>query len=566
MSRSAALFLLVLVPLAACMPPDAGDVAVEEAGGGSVATSPSTVVPSGEPDVAYAPFTLGALDLGSEVWPVGLALHEGSLFVADLHGPDLLRVEPASGAIVERLPVDGFFPAGLASADGRLYATDLYTDRIERLHPAQQRKEWPLPYYETWPWAVAVGDGHLFVLDARYRKVVVIDPVDGSEIRSFDAPGTRPSALAWDDGWLWSADVERREIFRIDPETGWVVHRLPSPALYPSGIAVDGDALLVSDLQAGKIFRVRPYAEAPRVEDHAERYRVDFRVDLAAVGAGEIRDIRTSLALPETRPGQRILGDLRFDPEPDAIETEPTGQRFAVFHLDALPAGARAQVKMSVDVEVSRVMFQIDPDRVGAPPMPLGPDLALALEDGRKYRLDSETVAERTDAALGDETRPYFRIRAIYEALADSITYDRSGGWGAAPTVLERGTGSCSEYTFALVAMLRSAGIPTRYVGAMVNRGPDGGVDFVYHRWAEVWFGEPWGWVPVDANHGASDKPEVRGDAFGSLEGRYLVTTVSYGESEHLDWSYNHDVRYEVVGEARLESETVAVWTRSNTR
>ncbi|MBW2257364.1 MAG: hypothetical protein JRI25_22590, partial [Deltaproteobacteria bacterium] len=54
------------------------------------------------------------------------------------------------------------------------------------------------------------------------------------------------------------------------------------------------------------------------------------------------------------------------------------------------------------------------------------------------------------------------------------------------------------------------------------------------------------------------------GDAFGSLKGRYLVTTVSYGESEHLDWSYNYDVRYEVVGEARLESETLAVWTKSD--
>jgi transglutaminase-like putative cysteine protease len=518
-------------------------------------------VPSGEPEVAYEPFTLGALDLGGEVWPVGLALHEGSLFVADLQGPALLRLDPSSGAITERLPVDGFFPAGLASAGDRLYFTDLHTDRIERLHPAEGRKEWPLPYYQTWPWAVAASDEHLFVLDSRYKKVVVIDPVDGSEIRSFAAPGKRPSALAWDSGWLWSADVERRELFRIDPKTGWVVHRVPSPAIYPSGIAVDGDALLVSDLQAGKVFRVRPYAEAPWIEDQSERYRVDFRMDLAAVGTGEIADIRTSLAIPETRPGQRLLGDLRFDPEPVAIETEPSGQRFAVFHLDALPAGERTQVKMSVDVEVSRAMFQIDPDQVVAPPDPLPSDLALSLEDGRKYQLDSETIAERTKAALGDEARPYFRTRAIYEALADSIEYDRSGGWGAAPTVLERGTGSCSEYTFALVAMLRSAGIPTRYVGALVKRGPDAGVDFVYHRWAEVWFGEPWGWVPVDANHGASEKPEVRSDAFGSLKGRYLVTTVSYGESEHLDWSYNYDVRYDVVGEARLESETLAVWT-----
>ena len=49
--------------------------------------------------------------------------------------------------------------------------------------------------------------------------------------------------------------------------------------------------------------------------------------------------------------------------------------------------------------------------------------------------------------------------------------YERSGGWNTAPIVLERGNGSCSEYTFVFISMCRAAGVPARYVGSVVERG-----------------------------------------------------------------------------------------------
>ena len=133
---------------------------------------------------------------------------------------------------------------------------------------------------------------------------------------------------------------------------------------------------------------------------------------------------------------------------------------------------------------------------------------------------------------------------------------------GAAPTVLERGTGSCSEYTFSLVALFRAAGIPARYVGAYVNRAKEGGLDFVFHRWAEVWMGERAGWVPVDANAGSSRQPEVRGAAFGSLSNRFIVTTVSGGESDLIDWDYNYHTDYEIKGDATLDTFPLAIWKK----
>lgn len=520
-----------------------------------------TVLSYEEPQPAWGAFTAGEIALPEGTWPTGLAVDGDLLIVADIRSGDLLELELATGELLERRPSGGSFPAGLARDGDLLYATDLFEDRVERHLPRSGRQQAPLPYHQTWPWAVAAGQGRLFVLNARQRQVVVVDPVDGSEERSFPVPGRRPTGLAFDGEYLWSADADSRQLFMIEPETGWVLHRLPSPAVFPSGLAVHDGELLVSDLQAGRVVVVRRFAEAPFVEDLVERYRIDFRVDLAARGSGEVVDARTAIAIPETRPGQRVL-DVRFDPEPTSIVTEPSGQRLALFELASLPGGERSRASMSVDVDVARVMFQLDPEAVAELPAIAPNELVQALQDGRKYDLDDEVITGRVKEMLDEETRPYHRARVIYEALADSITYDRSGGWGPAPTVLERGTGSCSEYTFSLVALLRAAGIPARYVGAIVNRAPQGGVDFVYHRWAEVWLGEPWGWVPVDANHGASERPEVRGEGFGSMAGRFLVTTVSYGESEYLDWGYNFGVDHELVGDAELVVRDLAVWTR----
>ncbi len=514
-----------------------------------------------EPEPAWGAFAAGEIALPEGSWPTGLAIVDGTLVVADLRSGDLLQLDPATGELRDRRPSGGTFPAGLAASGDLLYATDLFEDRIERHVGLSERQQAPLPYHQTWPWAAAADEDRLYLLNARHRKVVVIDPVDGSELRSFAVPGRRPTGLTFDGAWLWSADADSRQLFMIDPETGWVVHRLPSPAVFPSGLAAHEGQLLVSDLQAGRIVVVRPFAEAPWVEDLGERYRVEFRVDLAARGTGRVVDARTAIAIPETRPGQRIH-DVSFSPEPSSIVTEPSGQRLALFEVETLPGGERSRAEMSVEVEVARVMFQVDPAKVPELPAIGTEELVGALEDGRKYDLENEVITDRVQQMLDEETRPYHRARAIYEALADSITYDRSGGWGPAPTVLERGTGSCSEYTFSLVALLRSAGIPARYVGALVNRAPEGGIDFVYHRWAEVWLGEPWGWIPVDANHGASSKPEVRGEGFGSNANRFLVTTVSYGESEYLDWSYNFGVDHQVEGDAELVVRDLAVWTR----
>jgi len=133
------------------------------------------------------------------------------------------------------------------------------------------------------------------------------------------------------------------------------------------------------------------------------------------------------------------------------------------------------------------------------------------------------------------------------------------GGWNTAPTVLARGNGSCSEYTFVYIALCRAAGLPARYVGSVVVRGDDASMDDVFHRWAEVYLPN-YGWVPVDPSGGDQDLPRDQANYFGHLANRFLITTESGGGSETMGWTYNANEFWTTEPQTKVEIETIAEW------
>jgi len=139
------------------------------------------------------------------------------------------------------------------------------------------------------------------------------------------------------------------------------------------------------------------------------------------------------------------------------------------------------------------------------------------------------------------------------------MVYKRIGGWDVAPTVLQRGSGSCSEYAFVYIAMCRAAGLPARYVGSVVTRGEDACFDFVYHRWVEVYLPGT-GWIPVDPSGGDQESPREQAMFFGHLDNRFLITTESGGGSEYLKWDYNTSENWQADGRVQLRLEMIADW------
>ncbi len=487
--------------------------------------------------------------------PMGMTVAGNSLWLSDMHKQSIVQIDKQTGRVLRRIPSSGLMPTGLAFVDGVLYSADRRQEKFDRLRPGKTSGLSPVPYYERWATGMTYDGQHLWVVDARQRRIHKIDPQDGTTILSYPSPGDRPTGIAFDGQYLWLADHKADELYRMSRDSGEVIAIRPAPGPYPSALAVDGKNLWVADYQQNKIFKLPVHAKKSYLEDQERRVRADYQVIYRAGGRGRIKNLTVYLALPGSLPGQHPQGVLKFSPKPKKIVSDRWGQKVAVFELGDLPAGKVRKVSWQGDFSLYRVNFQLDPEKMGR--AAISKKLAVYLEDNKKYDLGSETIVELTKKLTKDAPNSYWKARKIYQHLTQAIRYERSSGWNNAAAVLKRGSGSCSEYTFALVALLRKAGIPARYVGAISERGDEASFDDVFHRWAEAWL-PGLGWVPVDANAGAHKSPAEQGRYFGGRSNRHVVTTIGGGASDYLDWTYNHNERYQSENGASLEIRPIA--------
>lgn len=487
--------------------------------------------------------------------PMGLAVDGDSLWIADMATPEVVKVSATDGAITARMPVPGFVPTGLAVQDSALLIADRNLDYIAKRALQGGASPSPLPLYEPWPAGMAWDGVSLWISDARTSKVHQLDPVDGTTIASYEAPAKAPTGVAFDGRHLWVADHDKDELYMVDRRDGSVITSMPAPGPYPSALAAGNGFLWVADYQQRMLYKVALPGDTPYLEDRPRRVHVSYTITYRAKGAGSIEQLAAYLALPREIPGQHLLGELRFDPQPSRVETDEWGQQVAVFDVGSLPAGQARSIRWEGDFALYRVRFQLLPERIDAGAVPA--DMKRWLGDDKKYDLGSPALAELVDKVTKGKSTTYDKARAIFEHIAKVITYDRSGGWNNAAAVLERGTGSCSEYTFALVALLRKAGIPARYVGAVSERGDEASFDDVFHRWAEAWF-PGYGWVPLDANAAHGAPPGERASFFGGRSNRHVVTTIEGGGSKLLDWTYNSNETYRTAGDVTLETMPIA--------
>ena len=121
--------------------------------------------------------------------------------------------------------------------------------------------------------------------------------------------------------------------------------------------------------------------------------------------------------------------------------------------------------------------------------------------------------------------------------VASTLRYDAGGGWDSAPEVLERKSGSCSEFSYLFASLCRATGLPTRFVGASIfpARSTAPFEDRGWHRWVEVWLPGR-GWVPFDATLDRG-RPAKRTFA-GTHHGRVLILSRLGARTTQLGLSY----------------------------
>ncbi len=489
--------------------------------------------------------------------PTGAAWDGHRLWVADRKTDRIYSIDEGTGSPGDSLTSPGYFPSGVAWDGNLLWSTDPADRMIYATDPRTGRTVRSLESPTPSPMGIAWDGDFLWISDNRTDQISKIDPGDGTTIISFPAPAKDPRGITFGGGYLWCADRLRDELYMIHPESGYVVMILDAPGPYAWGLAWRNDRLLVTDYQHDALFEIAVKDGETYRTHQPRRAVVDFTTEADVLGAGEITSLDIFYAVPSERPNQKILEKIAFFPEPQRFDRDHWDQRIALFHFEDLKSSESVEVSMRVRLETSAIRYFIFPEQVGST---IPSDIRERyLADDIKYDIEHPYIRKLVDDVVGDEQNLYWRARKLFQHLIANMEYELVGGWNTAPTVLKRGNGSCSEYSFSYIALCRAAGVPARYVGSLVVRGDDASYDDVFHRWNEIYL-PGYGWVPVDANAGDRELPADQAKAFGGISNRFLVTTEGGGNSEYLGWSYNHENRWVSTGKCRIRFESTAEW------
>ena len=488
--------------------------------------------------------------------PTGMCFDGTYIWLADAGTYKIYAILPDTGQVKKTLEAPGFDPRGLAWDGQLLWCIDGEAGWIYGINVNTGTAEKILESNAPDPGGLAFDGEYLWMIDRGAKEILKINRIDGMMHENIPAPSAHPNDLAFDGTYLWVTDNEDDMLYRSMPGSGDVVTFLRAAGPYVYGICWDGKTLWSADYQDEKLCRLDLQSKEFMARRNAKDYEWEVVQGFRNFGPDEVSDVETFIAVPHDRNNQEILSEITYDPQPASFVTDRWGQRFARFHYPKVPADTFLKSRLKLKARLYDTEFYIFPERVGTL-NDIPKSMGIYLADGFKYDINHPVMQKAVKEAVGDEKRPYWIMRKLFNYIIDKIDYKLKplGGWNPAPTVLKRGTGSCSEYTFVFIGLCRAAGLPARYVGSIVVRSKDKGIDDVWHRWVEVYLPN-YGWIPADPSaEGHRPYPGGKGRLIGTVGNRYLITTESGGGSRYLDFYYNFNTRWKTNGKCKISSK-----------
>ncbi len=174
----------------------------------------------------------------------------------------------------------------------------------------------------------------------------------------------------------------------------------------------------------------------------------------------------------------------------------------------------------------------------------------------------NDKIKNKAQEIISGETDEYVAAFKIAEWVKKNIKYDlntltaevvQKSSW-----VYDNKEGVCDEMTSLFISMLRSVGIPARFISGIVYTNVL--YDFGSHGWAEVFF-PGYGWLPFDVTfgqYGYVDPSHVKFDASKDSKNNAIVSTsLAHGIEVNLS-KYNYGAKVikstgEVEPQAKLE-------------
>jgi YVTN family beta-propeller protein len=190
------------------------------------------------------------IDLGPS--PGNVAFGFGALWVANSGGDTVQKIDPASGQVERTIQV-GRGPYGLAAAGGVVWVTNRGDGTISRITPSNGHVDPPIEVGSN-PKGIAVANDREWVAISDDGTV---SEVEGSEVVKTIDVGSEPRGVAAGFGSVWVAVGVDNQVVRIDPETGEVVQRI-EVGHGPEGITVGPKSVWVANGIDGTLTRIDP--------------------------------------------------------------------------------------------------------------------------------------------------------------------------------------------------------------------------------------------------------------------------------------------------------------------
>ncbi|HEX6714464.1 MAG TPA: ABC transporter substrate-binding protein [Thermoleophilaceae bacterium] len=185
--------------------------------------------------------------------PAAMAAGYGSLWLAIPGRGEVLRVEPDTNTVGDRIPV-GEGPGALAVGAGSVWTAAVPGEVLHRIDPQSGTVARTVRFRGARVAALAFGAGALWVADSAGNALLELDPGSGTVRRRVPLE-VEPSSLLVVGDQIWVADYGGAVIAEVDRRRGRTLATV-NVGNGPASLAADGDAVWVANALDSTVSKV----------------------------------------------------------------------------------------------------------------------------------------------------------------------------------------------------------------------------------------------------------------------------------------------------------------------
>ena len=270
--------------------------------------------------------------------PSGMTWDGTHLWQVDYTNDRIMKLDPATGAVLTSFAAPDDMVTGLAWQDSVLWCTGRTGDMIFKLDTTGTvLASFPVT---PDPRGAEFFDGGIWYVDSGLMLIFKHDPATFAPLDTIPAPAGACRGIAFDGTNLWCADCSLEEIYKIDVTRKKVTMIIPSPGEYTYGLAWDGECLWTCGYDSRRTYRLRTTGANRTTVLDSTRYHIQYRLGVRNVGSSSM-SLQTWMCKPVNSIGQTIIGDIGWSPLPRSFTNDQWGQEFAYYKHDRLSRGQR---------------------------------------------------------------------------------------------------------------------------------------------------------------------------------------------------------------------------------